>query len=491
MRLPWKGVSRIGRSLYARIALVYLASLVLLSLAASWLAVSQFDHLSSEMQQRMQLGLASNLAQVLQKPLQQGVMSPAVQKAVDEIHAINPGLSVYLLDSSGQVVGNYNKDTCQQLTDVNLARLKTLLQGQAMFPLYVQAPCSQQPSLFSAASVHYGKRQQAGFLLVLLGGGHHMSLFSMLRYSSMTHTLIIAGLLALIVSAIGGLLLFALLTRRFSVLTRAVKRFATGDYRQRIDPGADDEIGQLGRAFNDLAGTIEAQVAALRENDRQRRKLVAGLSHDFRTPLTSLRGYAERLQDSGNLDSEQKGAVNAIQANCKRLTSLTDQLSTLTRVGAFEEALCIERFSLRELASDVVGKFQPQAQARGVRLKVDASQVARVEADIALIDRALANLIDNALRACNKGDSVELSIVVEKRAVTVRVSDSGVGINADELPLVTQRFYRTPSSRERSKGTGLGLAIVAEVCERHGTRLRLESEPGDGTMASFRLPLAV
>src|SRR5699024_856004 len=113
-------------------------------------------------------------------------------------------------------------------------------------------------------------------------------------------SLLFAGIGALVLAAIVGLLLFALLTRPFSRLTRAVQRFADGDHSQRIPVRTDNEINSTARAFNDMAATIEAQVAALHENDRQRRELVANLSHDFRTPLTALRGYAEQLRSTAS-----------------------------------------------------------------------------------------------------------------------------------------------------------------------------------------------
>lgn len=480
---------RLGRSLYARIVLVFLASLLLLSVAAAWIAISQFGQLTQEMQQRMQLGLAQNIATVLHAPLAQGVASKEVQQSVQQVLSINPSLSLYLLDASGRVIGNFTDAACPPNAQVNLQPLTKLLHQQAMLPLRLAAPCSHQDSIFSVAPLNYGAEQQPGYLLVLLGGDHHMSMFAMLRTSSITHTLILSGLLALIVSGILGLLLFALLTRRFTYLTRAVQRFADGDYQQRIPPSHDDEIGRLGQVFNHLAATIETQLDALRENDRQRRQLITGLSHDFRTPLTSLRGFAERLHAGTPPDDD---ALNAILANTQRLTQLAGQLSALARVDTYEEALSLEPFSLAELAYDVAGKFAPQAQAAGVTLKVDAQPgTTRVLADLALIDRALANLIDNALHATPAGGEIELKVHAQGKQADISVTDTGVGLATEEIPLVTQRFYRTPAGRARSDGSGLGLAIVAEVCAHHGTRLNIHSQPGCGTRMSFQLPLAV
>lgn len=487
------GIGRFSRSLYARIALVYLASLVLLSVATAWIAVSHFDRLSHEMQQRMQIGLAANLARVMQEPLKQGPESGVVRQAAQLILSINPSLSLFLLDAQGNVVGNYTGAECAPNTHIDVGALNRLLGEKPMLPIFVAAPCSQQASVFSVARIRYGRDRRPGYLLVLLEAESDMSMSSMLRSSSIIRTLIVAGFLALLVSGAAGLMLFALLTRRFSSLTNAVQRFAEGDYRQRIAPGRNDEIGQLIRAFNNMAGTIEAQLNALRETDRQRRELVAGLSHDFRTPLTSLRGYAEQLQTDAYLSRHTRQAhLDAILANAERLTQLATQLSTLARVDAYESPLRMEPFSLAELAYDVAGKFEPQARAAGVKLTVHCSpRRITVTADIALIDRALANLLDNALRVTAVNGQVKLTIAVEGGNAIINVADTGIGISAEEIPLVTQRFYRTAKGRERSEGSGLGLAIVQEICERHDTRLVIQSKPGHGTQMQFKLAFEV
>jgi len=492
MRRAWQRIANISRSLYARIVFVYLAGLLLLAVAAAWVAVSQFEQLGREWQQRTQIDLADNLVQVMQGPLRAGANSPAARDAADRILSINPAVSLYVLDADGRVAGNYAEGGCSDDARVSVAALEDLLADEPMLPVVVDAPCSHRASVFSVAPVRFGPGDQRGYLLAVLDAGARMSMFAMLRTSSITRTLLIAGSLAVALAGVLGLLLFALLTRRFKRLTAAVERFAVGDYGQRIEPGRADEIGHLSRAFNDMAATIEAQLDALRENDRQRRELVANLSHDFRTPLTSLRGYAEQLRKAEHLPAETRDAhLAAILANADRLTRLARQLSTLARVDAFEKPLCVDAFSLAELIHDIAGKFRAQAQEAGLNLTVDcAPTLPAVAADLALIDRVLANLIDNAIAATPPGGAVTVSARVVDARVEVRIVDSGVGLSADELALVTQRFYRTPASRQRGEGSGLGLSIVEEICARHGTRLRLRSVPGEGTHAAFDLPVA-
>lgn len=205
-----------------------------------------------------------------------------------------------------------------------------------------------------------------------------------------------------------------------------------------------------------------------------------------------MRGYAEQLQADHDLPPQTRQAhVDAILTNTERLTRLAQQLSTLARVDAFEQPLSIEVFSLSELAYDIIGKFAPQAKSAGVTLNVDCTPMAiSVTADIGLIDRVLANLIDNALHATPAGGRVTLSITTQTDKAVVCVTDTGVGIRAEDIPLVTQRFYRTTASRGKREGSGLGLAIAAEICERHETRLQIRSVPRQGTSIEFALQLA-
>ncbi|SDM02224.1 Signal transduction histidine kinase [Modicisalibacter muralis] len=488
-------MNRLGRlihSLYARIALVYLTSLLLLSVATAWIAISQFNQLGREFQQRMEIDLAANLARVMQEPLRQGANSPAARQAARHITSINSSLSLYLLDENGRVVADYAQPSCGTADAVDVRTLETLLGDSPMLPVMTISPCSHQAGVFSVARIHYGPTGEPGYLYADLNNAAQTSTFAMLRTSSITRTLVFSGLIALLVSGAIGLIWFGLLTRRFSALIATVRRFSKGDYSQRAAPLRDDEIGHLARAFNDMAGTIDAQIQAMRETDRQRRELIANLSHDFRTPLTSLRGYAERLLDSEPISSRERSrSIQAIMDNADRLTRLSQQLSTLSRLDAYDQPLQLAPFSLAELAHDIVGKFQHQAREAGVTLSIDCEpSLAWVSADLGLIDRVLSNLIDNALHATDSGGSVRLTARAEARGVKVTISDDGAGIAAEEVPLITQRFYRTASSRAQCEGSGLGLSIVREICERHDAPLQIRSQPGKGTEVSVVLAYA-
>ncbi|GEN26033.1 two-component sensor histidine kinase [Halomonas cupida] len=482
-------VPRLFRSLYARIAFIYLTSLVIMSLAAAWVAVAQFDQLGREWLQRSQLDLAQQLATVMQEPLTHGANSAQAQAAAERIFNINPSVTLYAVDLDGKVVAAWSTRDCGEGAVIETAPIRQILSETPMLPVYATMPCAGGENVFSAAHVTFGADQQPGYLLVSLEANAHLTMVGMWQTSSIMRSMLFAGAGALVLSAGAGLLLFALMTRRFSQLTHAVQRFAQGDYRKRIPADIDDEIGQAGRAFNDMAATIEAQLEALRVNDSQRRELIANLSHDFRTPLTSVQGYAQQLRQAPDLsDTRSQKMVESILSNVDRLARLANQLSQLSRFDVSDRPLAVEAFSLTELAYDIVGKFQPHADATGVALSVDSSiGLQQITADLELIDRAITNLVDNALSATGEGGAVTIELRAHDAGIEVSVIDTGVGLSSEEITLVVQRFYRTEGSRSRGEGSGLGLSIVTEILARHRSRLELTSRPGKGTRARFVL----
>jgi signal transduction histidine kinase len=479
---PW-------RSLYVRIAAAYLLLLVILCAAAAWIALIQFNRFDQELEQHLNVHLADNLAMAMAPAFRDGATSPAALQTAQHIVSINPSLALFVLDSDGVVLAAYNEQKCGQGKRVSLAPIRALLGKQKpMLPVLGTAPCTGDQRVFAVAPVTLQGRRP-GYLYVVLHGRPYQSAKAMLHESVGARAVAGAIALALVLAGVIGLIWFALLTRRLGALTRAVRRFKAGDYAERIPRPTNDEIGQLARAFNEMAATIHAQVEALRKSDEARRELVANVSHDFRTPLTSLRGYAERLLAAGSDgDTEiQRADLLAVIENTDRLTRLADQLYAVSRLDAAADMLRMEPFPIAELAHDVAVKFMPEAKRRGVRLDVHvACDLPSVIADIWLIERVLSNLIDNALRATPAGGSVDLDVRRCDAGVAVAVTDTGCGIERDELALVTQRFYRTRRSQGEA-GTGLGLAIAKDILARHDARLEIDSRVGRGTVVRFVL----
>ena len=343
---------------------------------------------------------------------------------------------------------------------------------------------------FSVAPINIGK-DMSGFLYVILGSEQFDSAIEMIRQRYLTSTIIRGLLISVLVTGILGLVLFAFLTRRLRNMNSVVQDFEQGQFHRRADVATEDEVGQLAGSFNKMADTIVANMEELQKTDKLRRELIANVSHDLRSPLASIKGYLETLQiKESDLTSEtRREYVDTILNVTNGLEGLVDQLFELSKLDAMQIQPELEPFSIADLVQDVVMKFKPVADKSNIKLEASLSdQLPQVHADIGLIERALPNLIDNALRYTPENGTVEVRIENSQKKVRVYVSDTGYGIKQEELPLIFDRFYRVEKSRAKATGgSGLGLAITKKILEIHQSNINVESKVNEGTTFSFNL----
>ena len=288
-------------------------------------------------------------------------------------------------------------------------------------------------------------------------------------------------------AGLAAILLVLGLSRRIlspvEALTAAVHRMEAGDLSQRVEISTQDEIGELGRAFNKMTGRL-GRLEELRRN------MVSDVAHELRTPLTNIRGYLEALQDG--LIEPQREVIDSLHEETMLLNRLVDDLQELALAEAGQLHLERAPGDLAPLVRQAVAALLPQAGAAGVDLHVDLPpHLPRVHADPERIGQVLRNLLSNAVTHTPDGGAVTVS--AEAGAVSVRVSvrDTGEGIAAKDLPYIFERFYRADKSRSRATGgAGLGLAIARYLVEAHGGQIAVESQLGAGSTFSFTLPLA-
>jgi signal transduction histidine kinase len=482
------------RSLYGRISILYLILALALVLLGAWVTVRHFGLFISEVEQKLNRELATNIAHELDSTLQAGTYDAGVQEVGNHLKMLHPSIELYVLDGTGRILAHSPAGEEVQLQQVSTAPIQALLGGNEPLPIWGDYPCEpSEPKVFSAAQVTLAD-DTPGYVYVILRGKAAGSAASMLQNSYIVRTLGVNMLIVLGFTGLVGVILFALLTRRFRNLTDVVRRFKRGDHTERMDTERGDEIGELGQAFNEMADTIAAQVDALRQTDEARRELVASVSHDFRTPLTSIRGHAERLLNRPDCDQDEvEHVLQTILQNTERLDRLADQLHELSRLDARQATPSIEPFSIAELVHDIAVKFQPQADAHGIDLSIDrdGDLPTTVHADIGLIERLISNLVDNAIHNTAEGGSVRINLTAQDGRVHVQVADTGRGIPAEDIPLVTQRFYQIQRNGDSDPaGSGLGLSIAAEIAELHASTLDIDSAVGEGTRIAFHLPTA-
>ncbi len=250
-----------------------------------------------------------------------------------------------------------------------------------------------------------------------------------------------------------------------------------------------EEVSKATDAFNKMAATIEANIQEIKNNDRLRRDLIANISHDLRSPLASIQGYLETImiKEEKLSSTERRDYLEIVYKNFQRLNRLVDDLLELSKLDAKQIKPKPEHFSIAELTQDVVLKFKPQAEKQHITIHSDfPSGIPIVEGDIGMIERALSNLLDNALIYTPEKGTVTVELQDKEKKVSVKVTDNGKGISDTDLPRVFDRFYRADKSRS-TEGTGLGLAITKKIIEAHHGEITVQSHLNKGTTFQFEL----
>ena len=299
--------------------------------------------------------------------------------------------------------------------------------------------------------------------------------------------LAVAGVLAVLVTLLVVLAIVRAITRPLHTITVASERMARGDYDQRVPEAGEDEVGQLARSFNRMA----LEVRNAREHQRQ---FIANVSHDLKTPLTSILGFSRILSENEGVASDAMGrrAVQVIDEEARRLQRLTVDLLDLSRLEAGQLRLRRELVDLNALAGGVLARFA-DLPANATRTFQDGrcQGALPVWGDPDRLTQVLVNLVDNAVKFSDSGGSVGVLTVGLGAEVALTVANTGAGIAPEDLSRVFGRFYRTDHSRAaRTGGTGLGLAIVREIVAAHGGQVTARSDPDGWTRFIVTLPRA-
>jgi len=499
------------RSLYARLALgliVLLATVGIIYGVASNLSLRAYY---TSVDQELHRNLARNL--VLDRNLVRGgqLDQAALKQLFGLYMTINPSIEIYLLDTQGQILSYSAEANRIKRESVDLAPVQTLLEHPERFPVLGDDPRSHdRRKAFSVTAIPASGTPEY-YLYVVLRGEEFDAADEMARNSRLADLGLWAVAVSLGFGLVAGLLLFRMLTRRLSSLTRRVENFqrfrhapadggvqsqsnhSTG--KDETDEKAEkDEIDTLDAAFSRMAERIERQVDELRDKDSQRRNLVAQVSHDLRTPLASVQGYLETLRLKGDqLDAGQQAQfLDIALTEARRLGRLVDELFELAALEAKEKPPVAEPFSMLELLHDVVMKHSPEANRRGVHLNIDSDRIiSTVEADAGLTERVLDNLIRNALDYAPKGSDIRLAASMRstKRGneIEIQIADKGPGIVAEDLERIFDPLYRSAGEAD-SGHAGLGLAIARRIMTLQGGTVAAANNPDGGACFTITLP---
>ena len=348
-----------------------------------------------------------------------------------------------------------------------------------------------EEQIFSAAAIEENGEIQ-GYVYVVLAGEEYHDVASTLWSGYITmlggRTMLITLLGALIV----GLAAIWFITRNLRTVIDGVRDFQAGDFSARIPTKSGREFNNLAEAFNEMADTIEGNIENLKSMENLRRELVGNVSHDLRTPLAVIHGYIETLmmkKDKLSLEERDK-YLKIILESTEKLKKMVAELFELSKLESKQITPKKEPFFINELIQDVVQKYLILARRKGIMIQsVISNNIKLVNADVALIERVLQNLIDNALKFTPEGGTITIKTQEQEDDVLIEVADTGVGIPEEQIPFVFDRYHIGDKRLSLDKNnTGLGLAIVRKILEIHDATISLSSKLNQGTSFAFQLP---
>ncbi len=256
---------------------------------------------------------------------------------------------------------------------------------------------------------------------------------------------------------------------------------AQGDFDARLEKSNDDEIGDLCDTINNMAEELSA-------TDRMKNDFISSVSHELRTPLTAIKGWAETMQEGGDLDeSTRRKGIHVILSETERLSSMVEELLDFSRIQSGRFNIQLEKLDIVAELSDAVLMFDERARREGITLLYEEpEEFVVLMGDRNRLRQVFVNVIDNALKYSSAGGTVRVEAARVGSSFQVVVSDTGCGISAEDLPKVKTKFYKANFTR---RGSGIGLAVANEIVQQHNGSLELASQVGKGTVVTITLPI--
>lgn len=286
--------------------------------------------------------------------------------------------------------------------------------------------------------------------------------------------------------------MYAGIMKPINKLKQATRRVKEGDLDFRLEKTGEDEIGELSADFEEMRAHLKTEIDTRIQYEEDLRTLIGNISHDLKTPLTTIKGYAEGMMDGvADTPEKQEKYLRTIRSKAEDMTRMVEELALYTRIDCKSYPYHFEKVRLKEFFADCIEEDEPELEQKNIKIVLEdkLSEDDEVYADREQLKRITMNIIGNAVKYLSK-DSGEITITLidELSYIRTEISDTGAGIPKKDLPHIFERFYRGDTSRNTGKGgSGLGLAIVKQIVEDHGGTISAKSAEGEGTTISFTL----
>lgn len=478
-------------SLFLRVTIFFFSFLLIYTLVIGFVFLKSALSFEKEVNQKLNKDIAVQIAKDASPFLNGSVNEGKVQDLMHYLMTVNPGLEIYVLDETGNILTFVAPNKVVQLKKVSLTPILRFIESTGNNFSEGDDPRNPGKSkVFSAAPVMENNKL-LGYVYVILASQEYDGIASNVKNSSFLQLAVKTLGLILIISLVIGVIVFKINTKNLSHIIRIFRMYMGGDMKARIHlPSASSEYTVIEKTFNDMADSLEKKIVQIHEVDTFRKELIANISHDLRTPIASILGYTELLIDKNTtLSAEDRAKYLAIiDTNSNKMKKQIQDLFELSKLESAHYKLHVEPLHLGELITDISNKYKLLANERGINLNtIFSKDLPTINADIALMDRVIQNLVDNALKFSKGGDTINIEIGQTAKNILVKISDTGEGIAEEDLPYIFDRF-RIGKNNETSN-TGLGLAIVKKIVELHHLVIQVTSKENIGTTFTLEIPI--
>jgi signal transduction histidine kinase len=458
------------RTIFFKLFLTFLAILFISFILFSSISFFLFKTNIQEQYYARIIGKINNVEQLLFQASQEGWSEDTIQATL-ELSIDNQNEVYFFLNEDGEILFQVGKQTDEDL--INQDIITRILAGEKITD--IERTENHNRVFITGSSIESTYNEKA-VILASYGFDHEFTQIRALFSGAVIPTIIIIALLIFLVSK--------RITIPLKKMSDAAHSIAEGDFSHLVKVTTKDEIGSLGESFNFMA-------EELGNTEKMRRDFIANVSHDLRSPLTSLRGFLTAFLDGTIPEAKQHFYMKIMKEQTDRQIKLVNDLLDLAKMEANHLELNPRFFNMTEEIRMIFARMDPELTKRNIQIELitDENEDITVYADRDRIDQVIMNLLQNAIQFSPEKGKIEISLETQGNLAEFSIQDYGIGIKEENLKYIWQRFYKEDESRSNHVGTGIGLSIVKQIIESHRSTIHVTSSEGGGTRFAFKLSL--
>ncbi|MBC7766199.1 MAG: HAMP domain-containing protein [Hyphomonadaceae bacterium] len=468
------------KKIFTKLLLVY-CFIILISFG--FLSVLVFQYLNNYVIDEKENALRTSVLKVEEMTTAQledrSVLSARILRINLEYIALNTKAVIMIVEKSGKIIMSTGANAnVFEDKNIDMKSYAAVLNGDTVKKVGDFDALFKDQVLTIAAPMHYSGEVIGAIFMhthipeINQARNHLFSLF----FKSLLVTFIVAFILIYFISR--------RISKPLKLISQAARTISDGKFENRVVVSSNDEIGELATTFNHMAD-------ALQNLEKMRKSFIANISHELRTPMTTIHGFIEGIMDGTIPEHEQQKYFKIVLSEVQRLSRLVNNLLDLAKMEAKTYAIEIKSFDINEMVRINLIKFEQAISQKDIQVDVHFEQAqCMVLADPDAIARVLTNLIDNAIKFSKENGSLVISLAQHAQKVHIKICDDGIGISEEDMKYIWDRFYKSDQSRSVDKiGAGLGLAMVKHIIKEHGQDIWVSSQLDEYTCFEFTLPL--